>query len=97
MPTRRGSENRIGIDRLRVRICVPMAATRTYKPFGRMRSLDSLGGARPAIVEVKECSNRKVSVRALLAAYSNLTAEECIASRSLLIWPARRSVGVGEL
>lgn len=59
-----------------------------------MRSADVLGGARPATVEVKECSMLKALVRREFVASSADAAYLCRKRRDWAICAVRRSVGV---
>jgi hypothetical protein len=51
-----------------------MDATRTYSAPGKSFSPDSFGGARERRVLVKECSRRRVEVRAAFTRSSALVA-----------------------
>lgn len=93
-PTANGNVALSRIFRLRTRIEDPIAATKTYNPPGITRSAEVLGGANPAIVEVKECSKLKAFVRRLFVASSAEAAYLCRKRRELATCSARRSVGV---
>jgi hypothetical protein len=94
-PTSTGTAKRIGKDLFRTMICEPRMDMSTYNPAGKRRSLDSLGGASDASVEVKDLSRRRDSVSPLFTASSERTAKEYRRRRACLICSARRSVGVG--
>ena len=64
-------------------------------PPGSSFSLDSLGGAREAMVEVKVCSALMKRSMPAFRASSARTACACAKRRVLRTWLARRSVGVG--
>jgi len=93
-PTASGKVARRRIFRFRTRMEEPIAATKTYNPPGITRSAEFFGGARPATVEVKECSRLKALVRRAFVASSADAAYLCKKRRELATCAARRSVGV---
>ena len=83
--------------RLRVTMLEAMAETKTYMLPGRSCSLVLGGGAREAIVEVKDDSRCRMCDMVLLSEVSAEEAYPWRKRRATPIWEARRSVGVGEL
>jgi len=74
-----------------------MEDTRTYSRPGINFSSDVLGGAREAMVEVKDFSREKVVSRSSFVLSSVAAAYLWRKIRALAIWVVRRSVGREEV